>query len=660
MDEHAPPIPPALAQPRLTDLFPEPASPVSLAPPSMAQLRDRIRHTWGYPSLLSFQAEAMEAALAGRDALVVLATGGGKSLCYQAPALVRSGLTAVVSPLISLMKDQIDGLVASGVPAAMLNSSQDGHERRSVREALFDQRLKLVFVAPERLMLEGFLDELIAAGLSSIVIDEAHCISHWGHDFRPEYRQLGALRREHPQLPIQAYTATATPAVRADILEQLGLVDPLVLIGSCDRPNLTYRFLPRGELVSQVLGVVRRHESQAGIVYCLRRRDVEELSAQLERHGVRCAPYHAGLPAVVRKSHQERFLQEELDVIVATVAFGMGIDRADVRFVVHASLPKGIEQYSQESGRAGRDGLPAECVLLYSAGDYYAWKALLESSAPESGDFASAGDLEGAVQRLGQMLTFANGATCRHRFLLEHFGETGATSRSCGACDVCLGELAVVPDSQLLAQKILSCVVRCEQRYGGGHIADVLRGADTARIRQAGHDRLTTYGLLRELSVREIRYAIDQLVGLEHLRVTSGPYPTLFLSQSGAEVMRGARPVTLFALPKTKTASRQRPSLAALAAPEGAPAPDENVFERLRALRRRLASERGVPPYLIFNDRTLAELAGKQPRTPEEFRRIKGVGDKKAEDLGPAFLAEIALCGPPRDPPPAADPPASG
>jgi ATP-dependent DNA helicase RecQ len=607
---------------------------------------DVVRRVFGFPTLRPLQAEAMAAAVAGRDALVVVATGGGKSLSYQAPALLRPGFTAVVSPLISLMKDQIDGLKESGVAAGMLTSAQDSDELRAVRRDLAGGKLKLLYVAPERLMLVGFVDELIERGLSGIVVDEAHCISHWGHDFRPEYRRIGEIRCDHPTIPIQAFTATASPAVREDVVRQLGLRDPAILVGSCDRPNLTYRFQPRGDLVAQVEAVIRRHPEQAGIVYAIRRKDVETLASQLQSRGVRCVPYHAGLENDVRHRHQEQFLNEEVEVVVATVAFGMGIDRADVRYVVHAALPKGIEQYVQESGRAGRDGLPAECVLLHSAADWHAWKSLLHHDG--------GGEDEGAGRRLDEVLRFASGTTCRHRFLVEHFGETwkekakedaesGGAVRGCGACDVCLGELTPVAEPTLLAQKILSCVVRCEERFGANHVADVLRGADSERVRAQGHDRLTTFGLLKEHHQRELRHFLDQLVALGHLDVAEGGFPTLSVSPSGREILRGRRDVELFALPKLAQSSKERRSLArmAAAAAGGSGPVDEALFEKLRQLRRKLAHEKGVPPYLVFNDRTLAELAARKPRTPEEFRACKGVGDKKAAELGPLFLSAI-------------------
>ncbi|MBI5435405.1 MAG: DNA helicase RecQ [Planctomycetes bacterium] len=594
-----------------------------------------IRRVWGFDSLRPMQDEALQASLAGRDALVVLATGSGKSLCYQAPALLRPGLTAVVSPLISLMKDQVAGLLENGVRAVMLTSAQDANERRRARAELAGGAVKLLFVAPERLVLDGFFDELLELGLSTLVVDEAHCISHWGHDFRPEYRRLGELRVRAPHVPIQAFTATATPRVRDDIVRELGLVDPARLVGGFDRPNLTYRFQPRGDLVEQVVEVLGRHRGEAGIVYCLRRRDVDELSAELVRRGVDCVPYHAGLAPEVREKNQDRFVNDEVQLVVATVAFGMGIDRSDVRFVVHASLPKGLEQFSQETGRAGRDGLESECVMFFSTADFVAWRALVEKSSNEAGE--SSTDLDGQLERLAEMMRFASGARCRHRVLVEHFGETWSGADRCGACDVCLGELTPLPDASVIAQKILSCVVRVGQRYGGGHVTDVLRGSKNERVRAAGHDQLSTYGLLAAHSTRELRHWIEQLVGNELLAVDTGEFPTLSLTRDGVAVLRGERPAVLFALPQ---AARRSVRTSTSVVP-GGPV-DGTLFERLRTLRRELARQRGVPPYLIFNDRTLAAMAEHKPTSPEELRAIPGVGEKKLIDPGPAFLAEIA------------------
>jgi ATP-dependent DNA helicase RecQ len=518
----------------------------------------------------------------------------------------------------------------------MLSSGQEASERREVERDLESGDLKLLYVSPERLMGPGFLERLAGLDLRAVAIDEAHCISHWGHDFRPEYRELGLLRQRLPRMPIQAYTATATPRVRADVAAQLGLRDPEVIVGSFDRPNLVYRILPRRDLVLQVEAVIARHPGGAGIVYCLRRTDVEDLCARLRERGVRCEPYHAGLDPADRRRTLRAFQNEALDVVVATVAFGMGIDRSDVRFVVHASLPKGVEQYSQETGRAGRDGLPSECALFFGGADFHGWKSLIEHSAREaraSGLENAGADLDGALERLGHMWNLATGALCRHRALCRYFGEAEPASIvSCGACDVCFGEIARVADGQVVAQKILSCVVKSGQRFGATHVTDVLRGADTEKIRQTGHKDLSTYGLLADRSAREVRAWIDQLVGQGHLRVADGEYPTLYLSKSGVEVLRGEREATLLApvSPQSKRAEKK------------APAPDDPLFEHLRQVRRDLARERGVPPYVIFNDRTLLAMAERKPASPEEFRAIPGVGDKKALDLGPIFLAAIA------------------
>ena len=615
----------------------------------LARLRAVVKRVWGYAELRPLQAEAMLAAAAGRDSLVVLATGGGKSLCYQAPALLRDGLTVVISPLISLMQDQVAGLVESGVPAVMLTSAQDPAQRRAATEKLANGETKLLFVAPERLVMPGFLAELASYRIAALVVDEAHCISHWGHDFRPEYRRIGELRALRPDLPVHAFTATATTQVRRDIAAQLGLRDPALLVGGFDRPNLTYRFVPRGDASAQVLGVIRRHEGDAGIVYCLRRSDVDSLSSALKKAGVKCLPYHAGLDGATRARHQDRFLAEEVDVIVATVAFGMGIDRPDVRFVVHASLPKGVEQFAQETGRAGRDGLPSECVMLYAGADYYGWRSLAERSAQEAaaqGTPVDGAEQARALERLGEMYGFATSAVCRHQFLVEHFGQAwkppADAREGCGACDVCLRELSVLEDSQRTAQMILSCVARCGQRWGAGHIADVLRGGDTERIRQTGHDKLSTFGLLKQRATREIRHWIDQLVALGHLRVATGEFPTLSLTESGVEAMYARVPVTLFALPATPAKPKRARGGSAGASAAASGDYDDALFQRLRALRRRLAAARGVPPYLILGDRTLQELAAAKPTRAEQMLGIRGIGEVKLREFGAMFAAEIA------------------
>lgn len=608
----------------------------------------QVRSVWGHDSLRPLQEEAMGAFLAGQDVLVVLPTGGGKSLCFQAPALARPGLTLVVSPLISLMKDQVDGLLQSGVRAGMLASTQDREEQALVQQSLARGELDLLYCSPERLTLSGFMSRLVRAGLSAIAVDEAHCISHWGHDFRPDYRLLGELRQQAPGVPMMALTATAPPHVREDIAQQLNLQQHQELVGDFDRPNLTYRAQGRGRLLTQVLGVIERHSKEAGIIYALRRTDTEDLARDLANAGVRVGVYHAGLSSAKRNKVQEDFLSERIDVVVATVAFGMGIDRSDVRFVIHASLPKGIEQYSQETGRAGRDGLAAECVLFYGGSDHHTWRRLMERSAEEAamtGVADAKEDLDNALKRLGQMWGFAASASCRHRTLVEHFGGTYQSpsddnengEKGCGACDVCLGELETLDDAPVVAQKILSCVVRCNQRYGAAHVTDVLRGAKTQRMRETGHEHLSTYGLLAHISARDLRGLIDQLVALGHLGVASGEFPTLFLTQSGAGVMKGNQQVALLR-PKRPARSSKRKVLET-ALDETPIAAD--LFELLRKRRRELAAEREIPPYLIANDRTLTHLAAHQPQDADALLATPGIGAKKAKDLGPIWLEII-------------------
>jgi len=615
---------------------------------ALQRVRAAVKAHFGFDGLRPLQEEAIGCVLAGRDALVVLPTGGGKSLCYQAPALVLPGVTLVVSPLISLMQDQVAGLLEDGVPAAALTSALDRDKKRRVESQLEHGELKLLYCSPERLVGDGFLARLERWNVARLAIDEAHCISHWGHDFRPEYRMIGELRRARPDLPVIALTATATPRVREDVAAQLGLKDPAILVGGFDRPNLCYRVKPRGDILQQVLEVVARHADRAGIVYVQRRADADDLAARLKERGVRAAAYHAGMDPSARESTQERFLAEELDLVVATVAFGMGIDRSDVRFVVHASLPKGVEQYSQETGRAGRDGDPAECVMYYGGADFHGWKNLIVASAKEalaSGVEGAMQDVDDALERLSDMWRFATGATCRHKGLCEHFGQAFAVPPGgCGACDVCLSELAVEPDSRIVAQKILSCVVRCEQRFGAAHVCDVLRGASTERVRRYAHDRLSTFGLLKEHSAPKLRNWIDQLVGHGHLRVTEGEYPVLVLTRSGAEVLKGGLDVRLHA-PAAAPSRARRKSLESGSVADAEvelSGADADLFERLRALRRDMARERGVPPYLIFNDKTLREMARLRPGDAAGLLAVKGVGEVKARDLGPAFLAAIA------------------
>jgi ATP-dependent DNA helicase RecQ len=547
----------------------------------------------------------------------------------------------VISPLISLMKDQVDSLRACGVPAIQLDSSQDASDRAAHQRAIEQGEYRLVFASPERLVLTDFYQLLQRINVQTFAIDEAHCISHWGHDFRPEYRQLNLLREHFPKASIHAYTATATERVRRDIIEQLRLRHPEVLVGNFDRPNLTYRVMPRHDLLSQVLEILDRHPREAGIIYCLRRNDVDDLTARLQNHGYKVLPYHAGMPAEQRKQTQDAFASEQCDLVAATVAFGMGIDRSNIRLVLHTAMPKSIEHYQQETGRAGRDGLEAECVLLYSGGDFMSLKSIIEKSATESG--ADPSFLAAAMQHLNDMNHYCKGALCRHRALVQYFGQGYELDR-CGACDICLGDAEEVPDALVVAQKILSCVARVQERFGIGHVISVLRGENTANIRKRGHEQLSTYGLLKEHSQADLRDWIHQLIGQnalaqEEIMLASGTrVPILKLPPASWEVMRGKRSVRLMQPVRRAKGETPEKSQADRVSWEGV---DRELFEALRALRRELAEERAVQPFVIFHDSVLRHLARIRPSSLEKMRLVSGIGDAKLRDFGSPFLEVI-------------------
>ncbi len=603
---------------------------------AFADLRRIIAKHWGFTSLRPLQEQAMQAVLNGRDSLVVMPTGGGKSLCYQAPAVQRGGVTVVVSPLIALMKDQVDALRGNGVAAAQIDSSLSDSDRFAAEVDLRQGDTRLLFVSPERLVSSDFYRILQQAGVHTFAIDEAHCISHWGHDFRPEYRQLARLREFFPSASVHAYTATATEQVRRDIIAQLDLRDPVTLVGVFDRPNLTYRVLPRHDLGKQVAEVLARHSNEGGIIYALRRRDVDDLAASLKAKGVNVAAYHAGMSADLRQQAQEAFTRERCDVVVATVAFGMGIDRSNVRFVLHVAMPKSLEHYQQETGRAGRDGLEAECVLLHSGADYLTLKSILEKSAEEAG--ADPSFLVNALKHLDDMDRYARGAVCRHRALVEHFGQA-YPAETCSACDLCLGDVEEVPGALLTAQKILSCVARVKESFGIGHVVSVLRGEESDNIRRRGHDQLTTFGLLKGESKVDVRDWLYQLIGQKVLMQVGAEYPLLHLNEASWEVMRGQRPVRLVRLVRRKKGQGPEKSAAAEVSWEGVDAP---LFEALRELRRQIAQERGEKPYMVFGDAVLRELARVRPSTPERMRLISGIGDVKLRDFADRFLPLIA------------------
>lgn len=596
-----------------------------------SQILDVVRKYWGYGELRPLQEEAIRAGLDHRDSLVVMPTGGGKSLCYQVPPVLGNRTDVVVSPLISLMKDQVDGLRQCGYPAAALHSGMTMDAVRQVEREILDGRVRLVFAAPERIVGAGMQRLLERMNVRAFAIDEAHCISHWGHDFRPEYRQLAALKERFPKASFHAYTATATPRVRRDIVELLSLRDPAVLIGVFDRPNLVYRIVPRVDVYGQVLEAVRRHAGEAAIVYCVSRKDTEEMAAWLQENKIKAAFYHAGMEKEDRQKTQEAFAEEKLDVVVATVAFGMGIDRSNVRCVIHAAMPKSVEHYQQETGRAGRDGLEAECVLFYSAADVVKWEGLIDRGAenaeqPEQVTKAARGLLR-------EMQGICSGSRCRHKALSEYFGQ-GYERERCGACDVCLEELEVVPDSTVLAQKILSCVARVDERFGAGHVADVLLGANTEMIRKCRHEQLSTYGLVKEMDKKALMNLIYQMVDGGLLERTPGDRPILKLNDSSWRVLRKQEEVRLL---RSKVEGVKKTKVEEVSW-EGV---DKGLFEELRKLRREFATQEGVSAFVIFSDATLRELARVRPGSLDSLARTRGIGGRKVETYGRDFLAAI-------------------
>jgi ATP-dependent DNA helicase RecQ len=614
-----------------------------------------LKQYFGFTSFRPLQEEIIRDALAGKDVFALLPTGGGKSLCFQLPAMVQPGLTVVVSPLIALMKDQVDAMQADGIPATFLNSSLGQNESRARLRGLHNGEFRLLYVAPERLMLSGVLSDLQRWNVRLLAVDEAHCISEWGHDFRPEYRQLAELRKLFPETPVMALTATATERVREDIVKLLKLREPRCYVASFNRPNLTYRVLAKNKPYDQVLEFVRARPRESGIVYCQSRKSAESVALRLNEDGVKARPYHAGLTPKERSEHQELFLRDDVRVICATIAFGMGINKPNVRFVIHYDLPKNIEGYYQETGRAGRDGLPADCVLLFSAGDVIKQTQFIDEKPDPK-------EQQIAREQLQKMVHYAECSSCRRRELLAYFGEDwsaglrhGESAQShhavpeagvpnCGACDNCLSPRATF-DGTLAAQKFLSCVYRIREktRFGVGlnHVIEVLTGADTEKVRKWNHEQLSTYGIGREHSRPEWAAIGRELIRLGHLRQTAEKFSVLELTNDGLAALKQRRKVTLT---KPVTAPESKVHRA------GEIACDEVLFDRLRKLRKQLADERNVPAYIVFSDVALRQMARDYPASEREFARISGVGEKKLREFGDVFLAEIAafLQGNPR------------
>ncbi len=595
-----------------------------------ADILATVRHYWGFSELRPLQEQAIRAGLELRDSLVVMPTGGGKSLCYQVPAELAQRTDIVVSPLISLMKDQVDGLRECGYSAAALYSGMSPEALRQTEEQIAAGRCRLVFVAPERLLTPRFLQFVERLNVRAFAVDEAHCISHWGHDFRPEYRQLAELKNRFPQTSLHAYTATATERVRADIATQLRLKTPVVLVGTFDRPNLVYRVVPRVDARAQALEVLRRHPGKAAIVYCISRNDTESMAAFLQANQLRAAFYHAGMEADERRRTQDAFAAEEIDVVAATVAFGMGIDRSDVRCVIHAAMPKSIEHYQQETGRAGRDGLEAECVLLYSGADVLRWESLIEKSAVDAKE--PAGVIAASRELLDHMRRLCTGVYCRHRKLSEYFGQEYVRP-NCEACDVCLNEVEGLADATVTAQKILSCIARAGERFGAEHIVDLLLGANTERVRRWRHEELSTYGLMKGTDRKTLTSMLYQLIDDGVLERTADERPVLRLNVASREVLRGQRTVRLLQ-PKIKVRKTRFDE-------KSWQSVDTGLFETLRNLRREIANQRNVPAYVLFSDATLRDMARLRPSSPSALLGVRGVGERKLADFGERFIDEI-------------------
>ncbi len=601
---------------------------MTTAGPTFERAEHILRKVFGFHSFLGQQAEVVRHLTAGGDALVLMPTGGGKSLCYQLPAMVRPGVGIVISPLIALMKDQVDALRQLGVQAAFVNSSLSGAEARRVEQSLVDGHLDLLYVAPERLLTDRFLALLEQSEPALFAIDEAHCVSQWGHDFRPEYLGLDVLAERFAGVPRIALTATADDMTRREMVDRLRLGDAKHFVSSFDRPNIRYHVVDKNNARQQLLRFYQEsHQGGAGIVYCLSRRSVDDTAAWLVEQGVVALPYHAGLDAATRRRHQERFLLEEGLVMVATIAFGMGIDKSDVRFVAHLDAPRSLEGYYQETGRAGRDSLPADAYMTYGLADVVTMRRMLETS--------EAGDAHKRVeqQKLNALLGYCESPRCRRQVLLEYFGETLA--EPCGNCDTCLDPVDTW-DGTVAAQKFLSAAVRTGQRFGAGYVIDVLMGKRTPRLERFGHDRLPTFGVGDELDERGWRSVARQLVAGGYLTTDRDGYGSLKLTPRSSEVLRGDEEVLLRRDPSP--VKKKRKSKQTQRATTDLSGADLDLFETLQAKRTELAKAQGVPSYVIFNNATLVQMAEEKPRDLEQMMEISGVGETKLERYGEVFL----------------------
>ena len=592
-----------------------------------SDLFDTLRKVFGFREFRPNQEQIVRAILETRDVFAVMPTGGGKSLCYQLPAVLLPGTCMVISPLISLMKDQVDGARANGIRAAFLNSSLDPEDRDAVMHQLLSNSLDLLYVAPERFTLEAFKKMLSRVNISMAVIDEAHCISEWGHDFRPDYLSLSALVTLFPDLPVAAFTATATHLVQQNILDKLALRNPLIVRASFDRPNLTYDVLLKEKVAAQLVILLKKNAGKAGIIYRTSRKSVDDTAAMLKAKGFRALPYHAGLSDHDRKRNQEAFIRDEVDVIVATIAFGMGIDKSNIRFVIHADLPKSIENYYQETGRAGRDGEAAHCTLLFSPGDISKLRFFIDTMTDET-------ERKRSLDALSKVVSFASTSICRRRSLLDYFGEHYQHD-NCSSCDICLGTRERV-DCTRDAQMLLSAIVRTEERFGATHIVDIVLGSNTQKIRDFSHDRLKTYGIGKGRSKKYWRQLLDELLAQKVIDKSEGSFPTLFLLPKAVSILKNKESIEIVrVVEKIKEKEHFKTFKVS-----GTPC-DQELFELLRVLRKEIAQEQGIPPYVVFSDRSLHDMSSICPRTADTMLTVTGVGEVKLERFGRQFLRLI-------------------
>jgi ATP-dependent DNA helicase RecQ len=585
---------------------------------------DLLKTHFGYSAFRPLQEDVINTILAEKDALVLMPTGGGKSLCYQLPALRLPGVTLVISPLIALMKDQVDSLKANGVPAVYLNSTVPFPQQREIEQQVYRGDVKILYIAPERLALPAFQDYLRSLQISLIAIDEAHCISEWGHDFRPDYRNLHLLRRQFPEVPCIALTATATEQVRVDIIKQLELDNASRFIASFNRENLHYHVEQKHKTFERVCDLLDQHKDQPAIIYCFSRKDTEKWASNLRAEGYEAAAYHAGLDPTVRRNTQEKFIRDEVPIIVATIAFGMGINKPDVRLIIHTSLPKTLEGYYQETGRAGRDGLKSDCVLFYSYGDKHKQDFFINQMEEEQ-------ERVHAREKLGQIISFCESSVCRRAYVLEYFGESWPQEK-CSACDNCL-EPSELFDATEVAQKILSAVIRTGERYGLTYVIDVLKGSRSKVIRERGHGELSVFGIVSDFSKQDLRHIARQVVGKGLIEQYGKEYPTFRMTDAGR----------LFLIEKTILQLPMPKSRAVVGGGKKSDiAYDAILFERLRAIRKQIASDLAVPPFVIFGDKSLHEMAYYMPQSDNDFATIFGVGKEKLARFGSAFLKEIS------------------